>query len=61
MTTYQIIADSARTFGRRNKATGQIDHGSFASRKMVVSFFERHFSWRTSPDQLGEFKLEVAA
>ena len=52
MTTYRIIADSARTFGLRNEATGQIDHGSFASQALVRSFFKLHFGWNAS------FRLE---
>ncbi len=48
MTTYRIIADTARTFGLRNEATGQIDHGSFSSQAWARSFFKLHFGWNTS-------------
>lgn len=46
MTTYEIVADTARTFGLRNVATGQIDHGHFATRAMIRNFFAMHFGWR---------------
>jgi hypothetical protein len=47
MTTYEITADTARTFALRNKATGQFEHGNFPSHTAVKSFFDLHFSWRT--------------
>lgn len=53
MTTYRIVADTARTFGLRNEATGQIDHGGFASTAWVRSFFKLHFGWDVS------FRLEA--
>jgi hypothetical protein len=46
MTTYQIVADTSRTYGLRNKDTGQIDQGGFVSIKMIREFWEMHFSWR---------------
>lgn len=52
MTTYQIVSDTARTFGLRNKETGQIDHGLFATRKMIREFFNLHFGWNAA------FRLE---
>jgi hypothetical protein len=45
MTKYRIIADSADTFGLRNEATGQIDHGGFPTLSMIRSFFKLHFGW----------------
>lgn len=47
MTTYEIVMDTARTFGLRNVETGQIDHGHFASRTMIRSFFNMHFGWNS--------------
>jgi hypothetical protein len=52
MTTYEIVADTSRTFGLRNKETGQIDHGHFATRTMIRSFFKLHFGWNST------FRLE---
>jgi hypothetical protein len=52
MTIYQIVADSSRTFGLRNKETGQFDHQGFASRAVVRSFFKLHFGWNAA------YKLE---
>jgi hypothetical protein len=46
MTTYEIVADSARTFALRNAETKQFEHGGFATKAMVRSFFELHFGWR---------------
>lgn len=58
MTTYEIVADTARTFALRNKATGQFEHDGFPSKALVRSFFELHFGWRTASDPLGQYKLE---
>lgn len=53
-TTYQIVADSARTFALRNKATGQFDHEGFPTKALIRKFWNLHFSWRAG------FKLEEA-
>jgi hypothetical protein len=48
MTIYEIVADTANTYGLRNKATGQFEHGHFPSMDMLRSFFKLHFGWNTS-------------
>ena len=48
MTHYRIIADTARTFGLRNEATGQIDHGSFSTITEVRSFYRAQFGFDPS-------------
>ncbi len=51
MTTFLIVADTNRTFSLRNVTTGRVEHGPFASRKMIREFFNLHFAWR------GNFQL----
>lgn len=58
MTTYQIVAATARTFAIRNKATGQFDQDGFASKADARSTFNLHFAWRKADDILGQFRLE---
>ena len=58
-TTYQIVADSYRTFALRNKETGQFEHEGFPTIKMVLSFFQMHFAWRTEDNNpYGAYRLE---
>ncbi len=59
MTTYQIVADTARTFALRNKATGQFEQSGFVSKQAARETFELHFAWRRADDILGEFRIEV--
>lgn len=57
MTTYRIVAATARTFALRNEATGQFDQDGFASKQMARDTFDLHFGWRKTDDVLGEFRL----
>jgi len=45
MTTYEIAADGARTYGLRNKDTKQIEHSQFLTIAEVRSFFKVNFAW----------------
>jgi hypothetical protein len=43
-TTYRIVREG-REYGLRNKATGQIDHIGWSSRKALLSWWNVTFGW----------------